>query len=133
MPVFLASIFLAGCASTDYVGKTYPETTNVDVFFSAEDVEREYEVMGQAKTEGGEYMSFESMQKQLVKDAMKRGADAIIIEGLDTVVLATTTSTQGESTSKSGKSGEKTGYTEYSSTSDIREKVITSRLLKYRD
>lgn len=134
---FAAIILLfAGCASTDYVGEKYPATEHVDIYFDAVDIDHDYKVMGTAKTSAGEYMSFEAIQEQLVKDAKSKGADAILIEGMDTVVTGTTTTTSGGTTTS--KDGEKkkekssTQYDEISVTQDIKDRVISAKLLKYK-
>ena len=52
---------LAGCTTTDYLGKTYPPTQRVDVFFSPRDVPRTYEVMGEIRAEGDDLVNYASM------------------------------------------------------------------------
>ncbi len=133
---------LTGCATTDYVGQTYPPTENVDIFFSTDDIPRQYTVMGTAKTEGTEYLTFEAIEQQLVKDAMARGADAIVIDGMETITVGSTTTTSGKSNDTPkyvvtqdgelknvGGSGH---YDAMSSTTDIRDKVLSARLIKYQ-
>lgn len=134
-------IFMSGCATTDYVGTTYPPTSNVDVYFRDADVKRDFSVMGTAKTEGTEYLTFEAMEEQLVKDAMAKGADGIIVDGMDTITVGSTTTTSGKAKDKPsyvvtqdgklknvGGSGH---YDEMSTTTDIRDHVLTARLIKY--
>lgn len=133
---------LVGCATTDYVGQSYAPTENVDIFFSTDDIGRQYTVMGTAKTEGTEYLSFEAIEQQLVKDAMARGADAIVIDGMDTITVGSTTSTSGQSddppkyvVTQDGELknvGGKGHYDAISTTSDIRDKVLSARLIKYQ-
>ncbi len=133
---------LAGCATTDYVGQSYPPTENVDIFFSTDDIERQYTVMGTAKTEGTEYLSFEAIEQQLVKDAMARGADAIVIDGMETITVGSTTTTSGQSddppkyvVTQDGELknvGGKGHYDAISTTSDIRDNVLSARLIKYQ-
>ena len=138
---FVSSLLLTSCATTEYMGKTYTPTTHVDVFFDASDISRSFETMGTAKTEGTEYLTFELIEQQLVKDAMSKGADAIIIEGMDTITVGSTSSTSGKSDGKSryiltdeGKLRNIGGdghYSSISTTTDIRDKVIRARLIKY--
>ena len=137
----IALFFLVACATTDYVGETYTPTTHVDVFFDATEIQRPYKTMGSAKTEGTEYLTFEVIEQQLVTDAMSKGADAIVIDGMDTVTVGSTSSTTGKSYEKpryiineNGKLKNVGGdghYSSISTTTDIRDKVIKARLIKY--
>ena len=135
------AVLLLGCATTEYLGKSYAPTSHVDIYFATADIHRPYEVMGEAKTEGSEYMSFENIEQQLVKDAMARGADAVLIEGMDTVTVGSTTSTYGASKEKPKYVVDKDGnlkniggsghYSTIASTNELKDKVIRSKLLKY--
>jgi hypothetical protein len=73
LQVFLFALFalLAGCTTTDYLGKTYPPTQHVDVFFSPRDLPRAYEVIGEIRAEGDDIVSYDSMQHKLVQEAMQ--------------------------------------------------------------
>ena len=44
--VLLVGLLAVGCAEVDYVGEAFWPTTNVDLYFSKEDIEKEYTVMG---------------------------------------------------------------------------------------
>lgn len=72
-----------GCASVKYVGKSSNPTTNVDVYYSEKDIEKEYEVMGHAVGRGGPFVSDDDIYKKLIEEAKFKGADAIIITGID--------------------------------------------------
>ena len=37
----LAALLAIGCTEVDYVGESFKPTTNVDLYFSKEDIERE--------------------------------------------------------------------------------------------
>ena len=136
-----ALCLLVACATTDYVGETYTPTTHVDVFFDATEIQRPYKTMGTAKTEGTEYLTFEEIEQQLVTDAMSKGADAIVIDGLETVTIGSTGSTTGNTYEKPRYTVNKNGelkniggdghYSSISTTTDIRDKVINARLIKY--
>jgi hypothetical protein len=41
----LLAFVLSGC-SINYIGKYYPPTTKVDLYFSSKDIKQPYEVMG---------------------------------------------------------------------------------------
>jgi hypothetical protein len=127
--LFAFFVLMAGCTTTDYLGKTYPPTQHVDVFFSPQDVKRAYEVMGEIRAEGDDIVSYESMQQKLVQEAMQKGADAILIEKLD--MTETGYTTVGD------KTGEKrrrraSSSTTISTTTIEKDRLITGKLLKYR-
>ena len=134
-------VVFAACATTNFVGETYPPTESVDIFFSAADIPGEYRVMGRAETHGSEYLDFEAIEQQLVKDAMGRGANAILIEGMDEITTGsvTTTSSGGDATPRwvvrqdgtlvnVGHAGH---YSSFSSTSEVHERVISAQLIRY--
>ena len=141
LTLLATSFLLAACATTDYVGETYPPTTHVDIFFDASEITRSYKTMGTAQTEGTEYLEFEAIEQQLVTDAMSKGADAIIISDMETITVGSTSSTSGKSYQKpryimteNGKLKNVGGdghYDSISTTTDIRDKVIKARLIKY--
>ena len=78
-------LFVSACAEVDYVGDSYPPTTHIDVFYSEHDVEKDYRVMGHAVAHAGEFVSTQKLQDALVDEARDRGADGIIITGLDSI------------------------------------------------
>ena len=80
LPVLVALLAI-GCASVNYVGKSFEPTTNVDLYFSKEDIEKEYTVMGHA-IGSGTYDS-NAIQKALIEEAKEKGADAVLITGID--------------------------------------------------
>jgi hypothetical protein len=131
LQVFLFAFFalLTGCTTTDYLGKTYPPTQHVDVFYSPHDVTRTYEVMGEIRAEGDDVVSYESMQHRLVQEAMQKGADAILIEKLDTIE---TSSTTVENKTRDQHQHRASSSTAISTTIIEKDRLITAKLLKYR-
>ena len=79
--VTLLTLLVIGCASVNYLGKSYDPTTTVDVYFSKEEIEREYTVMGHAIGSSG-WISLIELQKRLMEEAKRKGADAVLITGL---------------------------------------------------
>ncbi len=81
------------------VGKTYVPTDHVDIFFSTDEIKRPYETMGKIRAEIGDMlMTFGQMERNLVKEAMARGADGIVIEEMKTVSVGSTGGTFGHDT-----------------------------------
>jgi hypothetical protein len=127
--LFAFCSFLAGCTTTDYFGKTYPPTQRVDVFFSAHDVRRDYEIMGQIRAEADEFVSLQAMQQQLMNEAMQKGADAILIEHVGKTQTGLTT--VEHNTKEKKKSGDSSS-TMISTTQIETNRLVIAKLLKYR-
>jgi hypothetical protein len=127
--LFALAALMVGCTTTDYLGKTYPPTQHVDVFFSSQDVKRAYEVMGEIRAEADDIVSYESMQNKLVQEAMQKGADAILIEKLD---MTETGSTTVENKTREQHNRRTSSSTAIATTHIEEDRLITGRLLKYR-
>lgn len=70
------------CAEVRYVGETHSPTTNIDIFYDENSIEREFTTIGHAIGTGGFGLSTDKIQKKLIEEAKKRGADAILIKGV---------------------------------------------------
>ena len=86
LPV-LVTLLAIGCANVNYIGKSFEPTTNVDLYFSKEDIEKEYTVMGHAVGDGTSDSN--EIQKALIEEAKEKGADAVLITGIDNQLLLT--------------------------------------------
>lgn len=141
MAAILAAVLCAGCAYSDYSGTNYQPTTRVDVYYGASQITQKYSVMGELKTEGGEEMSLQTIEQKLVKDAMAKGADGVLIEGMDEVTIGVVNSTTGKEGERPvyvvGADGKVTnvggtGHYELANTSStMKDKVLKAKLLKY--
>ena len=80
--LMMMGTFVACSPSINYLGKVYEPTTQIEVFYDKQDISTAYEVMGIMKNTGSEFESdnLESIQKEMVKIARKKGADAVLIE-----------------------------------------------------
>lgn len=123
-------MLIIGCApKAEYLGKTYPPTTNVDFFMNANEIKKDYEVMGEMTVKGQlGSRNAEDMQAKLIEEAKLKGADAILIEELKEVVTGTTSTTTGSI--KDNKKG--TSYNEQTRTNESKDKILTAKLLKYK-
>ena len=131
---------LLGCVNTDYVGESYSPTTKVNVYYSIEDVDAPHVVMGKIKATAMDGWDSDAMVEELKAQAMAKGADAIVIEGVHTETTGSYTSTYGKSSddkwviTEDGKLKHH-GSDSSSSTSittDSKEKVMDAELLKYQ-
>jgi hypothetical protein len=78
----LVTLLVIGCASVDYVGKSFDPTTSVDTYFSEKDIEKDYTVIGHAIGMGEFGASTDKIQEKLIEEARRKGADAVLITGL---------------------------------------------------
>jgi hypothetical protein len=127
----MAVLLTVSCTKIDYVGRSYPPTTNVDIYFSMDDVKGSYEVMGHLTATAGSFTSTEKMQEKILEKAREKGADAVVILGLDVYIkdggsswsetTETTETTDGVKTTRSGSE----------SSNDEEMKEIAARFIKY--
>lgn len=130
----LAALTVTSCASINYIGEPHPPTTQVAVFFSEEDVERPYKVIGQMIATGDQYISSSKLQGKLLAKARAEGADAVIIQRFGrkisppvTRYTETTTITRDDSTdAEVQRSG-----TVASATPEVME--IRALFIRYRE
>jgi hypothetical protein len=122
-------LFISGCATVDYVGETYAPTSHTDMYFDAKDIPRPYKVMGQMTIDEDEYTDSQKMQEDMKKEAMARGADAVLFTGMQKIQTGVVTNWQDTSKQKG-----KHKYDSGTSTSHIeQQKEMTGSLLKYTD
>lgn len=118
--LLIVMVAFASCSpSINYLGKSYTPTTNVEVFYDNKDISHEYEVMGIMKNEGNEFESddLEEIQKEMMKIAREKGADAVLIENAYT---------------EKRNMDYTTGDSEFSITNNSSSKVLAGKLIKYK-
>jgi hypothetical protein len=125
-------LVIVSCTKIDYVGEEYPPTMHVDLNFSEADVERDYKVMGHVIASAGDFVSAEKMQAKLVEKAKEKGADGVVILGLDRYVTGGSTSYSETTTTKEKKGGTETTVSGSSSSSSEEKKEIKAIFVKYR-
>ncbi len=76
-------LFAFGCTSVNYIGESFDPTLNIDTYFSEDDIEREYTVIGHALGLGVIFPCCDKVEAKLIEKAKLKGADAILITGLD--------------------------------------------------
>ncbi len=128
--VALSFLLLASgaCAHLDYIGESYAPTPRVDLFFAEKDVPREYRVMGQILATAGDLVSAEKLQAKIVERAQQKGADAVVLLGLERYKSGEST-TYHETTEQRNR---KTRTSGGSSTSSEEKKEIRAIFIKYR-
>ena len=131
---------LGGCVNTDYVGESYPPTSQVDVYYAMEDVNKPHVVMGKITASAMDGWDSSAMVEELKSQAMAKGADALVIMDVHSETVGSYTSTYGESSddkwvvTADGKLKHH-GSSNTSSTTittDNKEKIMDAELLKYQ-
>jgi hypothetical protein len=93
IPVLL--FLLAGCASVNYLGESYLPTQRMDLFFSEEDVKKEYKVIGrmEATADADELIySSDKFTEAILKKAREKGAVGVVILDFGNVMTGTSES-----------------------------------------
>ena len=131
--VAMIAIMSISCTKIDYVGKSYAPTANVDIYFSLDDVKGSYEVMGHLTATAGSFVSSEKMQEKILEKARKKGADAVVILGLDHYVTDGGSSWSETTETKDTGDGTKTTTSGSASSGTEEMKEITARFIKYKE
>ena len=77
------TLFLIACGEdVDYLGESYSPISDVDVYFSEDDVSEDYRKMGDASVKGDD---LEKLREKLRKKAGEEGADGIIYTGFEPI------------------------------------------------
>ncbi len=135
MPFLLRFSLIAGvlsllgaCVTADYIGETYAPSSHVDLYFDKADVGRAYKVMGRITLDADDIVSTSEIQRKMVEEAQKRGADGVIVEGMRKFTSGSNTVWQDSGKNK-GKHFNDFGS---SSTEYEEMKELTGVLVKYR-
>ncbi len=127
-----ATFVLGSCTKIDYIGDEYAPTTNVDLYFAEADVTREHKVMGHLIATAHDIVSAEKMQKDMKKKAMEKGADAIIILGMEKYQSGESTNYSETTVAGTTKKGNPKSTTTATSTTTTEEKKqIKAIFIKY--
>lgn len=130
--IALAVLLTVSCTKIDYVGKSYAPTANVDIYFSLDDIKGDYEVMGHLTATAGEFTSSEKMQEKIIEKAREKGADAVVILGLDVYVKDGGSSWSETTETKDTGDGTRTTTSGSASGNTEEMKEITARFIKYK-
>lgn len=136
--VLALGFLLTACVATDYIGETYAPTTDVDVYYSLADINRPHRVMGKITATALDGWNSNDMVEELRKQAMAKGADGLVVEGVHTETVSSTSNTYGQRDPKwvvtqDGELKEvSSGSNGYTLTTDTKEKVMDAELIKYQ-
>ncbi len=124
----VGAILWVSCTKIDYIGDELAPTSHVDLYFSEADVTYDYRVMGHVVATADDFVSAEKMQKKIKEKALEKGADAVIILGMERYRSGESTN-YSETTKQDGKNTVTTGS---SSTSNQEKKEIRATFIKYK-
>lgn len=125
--LFSLLFLAAGCVTADYMGESYPPTSNVDTYFDKQDIKRDYKVMGQITLDADDFLGNDKIMQKMREEAMNHGADAVIVTGMQKIRTGETTEWQDTSKHK-GKHDYQTGT---ATTQYETKKEVTGELVKY--
>ncbi|MEE8335192.1 MAG: hypothetical protein V3S48_02015 [Candidatus Neomarinimicrobiota bacterium] len=81
--ILVLVIFSAfACTTVNYIGNTLDPTTNIDTYYSKDDIKQEYIVIGHAIGLRVFDHNAKKIHEKLIKEAKINGADAILITGI---------------------------------------------------
>lgn len=137
----IAMLALGACVSHDYIGETFAPTEEVRVFFDEASVPEGYVVMGENRATTSADMATQTIVADMVKQAKRVGADAMLIIGVETVVTGTSTSTQGSAFGRDQYYVDSKGRVRYRPSSSVRwdettystidrDKIVTAKFLR---
>ncbi len=87
--------------------------------------------MGHLTATAGSFTSSEKMQEKIIEKAREKGADAVVILGLDVYIKEGGTSWSETTETTETKSGVKTTTSGSESSNDEEMKAISARFIKY--
>ncbi|MXV51143.1 hypothetical protein GS399_09195 [Pedobacter sp. HMF7647] len=123
------TIAFSSCSSVQYIGNTYSPTSNVDIFLDRNDIQKSYAVMGKIDGYG---IDFTNIQSDIMKEARKRGADAVLLFDMDSErINSTQKTTTNVSNQKTEDSTEKK-ITTSTTTDDQSLNKLHAEFLKYK-
>jgi hypothetical protein len=126
--MLLLVLVVAACTKVNYIGDSFPPTTHVDIFFDEVDVEYDYKVMGHVDATAADWIDTEEIMEAIKRKAMEKGADGIIVLGLDQNVVGETTTYKGETKAE----GDKIKETGTTTTSTTKENEVRAIFIKYK-
>jgi hypothetical protein len=132
--IVLGAALWAGCVSVDYVGRSYPPTASVDLYMTPDDVQRPYEVIGEARAQV-EALPFTSpgqqLQEKLLTEARSRGANAVILGSITSRQVASTSTTTGQATTKKKGDKKNTQFSDTTTTNVEEVNELRGTLIRY--
>lgn len=134
IPIIL--FLLTGCASINYLGESYSPTRHVDLFFSENDITKEYKVIGrmEATADADELIySSDKFTEEILKKAREKGADAIVILDFGNVMTGMSESRSRTETTEETKRGTVRRDQENVSHTVDEKRRVEALVIKYQE
>ena len=125
--IVATSLISCSKSSFDYLGKSYPATSNPEIFMRDQDVPFDYEVMGKVTAEVPYNKKLKYIQNKVMNLASHNGTDAVLFS--DVNIRSTGYSKASCGASSGGKKGVFGGSV--SKVNDSEVKSVEAVLLKY--
>ncbi len=135
MFILVIAILLTRCASIHYLGETYPPTQRVDLYFTEQDIAKEYKIIGrmEATADADELVySSDKFTQAILKKAGEKGADAIVILDFKKVMTGVTEFRSRTETTEEKERGTVTREHEDVSHSIDEKRRVEALVIKYR-
>jgi hypothetical protein len=136
-------LLLGGCVQHDYMGEQFApvDPKTVTVYYDAARVPADLRVIGSNRAKADESMDSNEIVDDMVKKAASVGADAVLVEGVQTVQTGATTSENGQQHMKTEWYTDANGvrrkrqvpdgsWNSTSTTTVQKEKVITAKFYR---
>ncbi|MFT3684255.1 MAG: hypothetical protein QM783_04900 [Phycisphaerales bacterium] len=136
-------VVLSGCVQHDYMGEQFAavDPRSVAVYYDAARVPADMRVIGSNRAKADESMDSNEIVDDMVKKAASVGADAVLVEGVQTVETGATTSENGQQHMKTEWYTDANGvrrkrqvpdgsWSSSSTTTVQKEKVITAKFYR---
>jgi len=129
-------LLTAGCASINYMGESYPPTRHADLYFSENDIQKEYKVIGrmEATADADELIySSEKFTEAILKKARQKGGDGVVILDFGKVMTGTSESRDRTRTTEQRERGTVTRDSETTRQSVEEKRRVEALVIKYRE
>ena len=83
-PIDLAGLYPV---KLQYIGESYPPSASVEVYYNAQEVKKEYTVMGRMTNDKSVQNDSERIKQEMISRAKLVGADAILFYDLTTELI----------------------------------------------
>lgn len=78
---FLLPVLLMSCSPTiHYLGESYGISSDVDVYYSIDDIERDHKIIGHMTHDRILNYNPELLKEEMIKTAHEKGADAVVFK-----------------------------------------------------
>ena len=85
--------FVVLLSSYQYMGNSFPATTEPDFYVDEKSIDKPYKIVGKGYPNGVGTLTLKSLQRKAIEKAKKKGADAVLIQDYFVPAAVTTSGT----------------------------------------